>query len=370
MLDTKISEWLLNNADDPIRYRVVRELLKDDIMTESFETKLLQNSCVQIWINNLKPNIPPQHWSMEHGSFDFCLENALPKIVGLGLHGGLPQVTEALSYYIRKMQNIQNLDFYVGKMNNIAVENRKGKNFFPILIANFLSSADVIDNNILKFLLGSLNEMYSFVEKKIYDIYLAEDERKKLKKVPKNWKNTEYFIRPDLIREYGFSFPFIYDIVGLSSLYKLKNHEIDKKIDTIISYIATDEFHNKMSNGYGILVEEDGKYHGMGWDPKFPGWFSVSEYIKTENVPKLLFFALHISKYHIARKTKWFCDLLEYLEKYRTETGTYIFPKEWLKESQGYAVQGHHISFDENRRKKNWCEIESTFYMQLLSCDN
>jgi hypothetical protein len=30
---------------------------------------------------------------------------------------------------------------------------------------------------------------------------------------------------------------------------------------------------------------------------------------------------------------------------------------------------GSHLSYGENRRKKNWAEIEATFYMQLLSRD-
>jgi len=80
----------------------------------------------------------------------------------------------------------------------------------------------------------------------------------------------------------------------------------------------------------------------------------------------LLFFAQYIVKYPVAAKSKWYCDLLDYIENYRTDAGTYLFPAGWLKESAGYAVQGHHKSFGENRRKKNWREIESTFCVLLL----
>jgi len=82
--------------------------------------------------------------------------------------------------------------------------------------------------------------------------------------------------------------------------------------------------------------------------------------------PKLLFFAQFISKYPTARKTKWFVDLLSYIDKFKTDEDTYIFPSGWLKETQGYAVMGSHLSFGENRRNKKWREIESTFYVQLL----
>ena len=105
----------------------------------------------------------------------------------------------------------------------------------------------------------------------------------------------------------------------------------------------------------------------MGWDPKYPGWFDI-EKLNSDQGAGLLFFAQYISKYPPARKTKWFNNLLCCLEKYKTKNGTYIFPKEFLIEKTGYAVGGKHMSFGENRRKKNWAEIESTFYMQLLHC--
>jgi hypothetical protein len=366
MIDTKIFNWLMDNADAPIRYRIAREFLRDEKIAKDIEEELIENPAVTLWLKNLKPQTPPQHWSMEHGSFDFCLENALPKIVQLGLHGGLPQVKDALEFYLAKMRNIDSLDFQTIKIENPGVSYRKCKQLYAILTANLLSLANMEDESAIRYMLGSLDEMYNFVQKKIYDIYLSEDERRRLTRVPKNWKSTDYFINPDVVKKYGFSYPIVYDIMGMYRLYDLKNPEVDKKINAVISYISTDEFHLKITDGYGILVEEDGKYHGMGWDPKYPGWFDLPDYMETGNVPKLLFFSQYISKYPAAEKTKWFSDLLNYIEKYRTEDGTYLFPGTWLKESTGYAVQGYHMSFGENRRKKNWREIESTFYVQLL----
>lgn len=369
MINTKICDWLMDNADAPIRYRVAREFLKDEKTAKDIEEELLENPAVTLWLKNLKPQTPPQHWSMEHGSFDFCLENALPKVVQLGLHGGLLQVMDALEFYLAKIRNIDSLDFYSGKRENTSVSYRNRKQWFTILTANFLSLANMDDESTIQYMLGSLDEMHNFVQMKIYDIYLSESERRRLTKVPKNWKSTDYFIKPDVVKEYELSFPYVYDIMGMHRLYDLKNPEVDKKINAVISYISTDEFHHKISDGYGILVEEDGKYHGMGWDPKYPGWFDLPSYMETGNVSRLLFFAQYIIKYPVARKTKWFVDLLNYIEKYRTENGTHLFPATWLKESTGYAVNGHHISFGENRRKKNWREIESTFYVQLLQKD-
>ena len=143
---------------------------------------------------------------MEHGSFDFCLENALPKVVQLGLHGDLPQVKEALEFYLAKIRSIDSLDFYNVKTENTSVLYRKRKQWFTILTTNFLSLANMDDESTIQYMLGSLDEMHNFVQKKIYDIYLSEEERRGLTKVPKNWKGTDYFIKPDVVKEYEFSF--------------------------------------------------------------------------------------------------------------------------------------------------------------------
>lgn len=362
MIDAKICDWLMENADAPIRYRVAREFLKDEKAAKEIEEELLKNPAVILWLNNLKPQTPPQHWSMEHGSFDFCLENAMSKIVQLGLHCGLPQVEDALEYYYDKMKNTDTLPLSNDKTK---VTCRDCNQFLNIITANFLAMAGSQDEIVIKYMLGSLDEIHSFVQRKVYDIYLDEDERSKLTRVPKNWKNNEYFIRPDVLKGCGFSLPYIYDIIGMYRLYDLKNPEVDNKINDVISYISTDEFHHKIADGYGILVE-DGQYHGMGWDPKYPGWFNLPDFMENGYVVKLLYFAQYISKYPVAVKTKWYGDLLDYLEKFKTESGTYLLPAEWLKETKGYAVSGSHMSFGENRRKKSWLEIESTFYVQLL----
>lgn len=366
MIDTKICNWLMGNADAPVRYRVAREFLGEHKTAKRIEEELLENPAVVNWLNILKPQTSPQHRFMVHGSFDFCLENALLKIIRLGLHGGIPQVADTLGHYLDQIRNVESLDISEGSKESGGVIYRKRNLFDIILTANFLTLADIGDEPTLRYMLGSLDEIYDFAQKKIYDIYLNEEERRRLTKVPKIWKDSECFIKPDLSRKYGYSYPLIYDIVGMHKLYGLGNPETDKKIDDVISYISTDEFHRSISDGYGILAGDDGRYHSMGWDPKYPGWFDLPAYMENGYMPKLLLFAQYISRYPVAVKTKWFIDLLDYIERYRTESGTYLFPGEWLKESTGYAVQGHHMSFGENRRKKNWREIESTFYVLLL----
>ena len=351
MIDTKNCDWLLENADAPIRYRVTRELLNDEEAAKKIEPELLDNPTVKLWVSNIRPE-----WTT-HGCNDSYLENSVPKSIQLGLHCGIPQVNNAIKHY-------------VDNFKNDCCEMPHRKNFAGILNSNLVSMIGISDELVLKFMINSLDEMYNFTKQGIYDIYISDEEKSKLKGIPPRWKNNK-FIKPEILSEYGFGYPLIYDILGLYILYDLKDSEITKKIDNVIAYISADEFHSKIADGYGILIAgqyDSGnyKYHGMGWDPKYPGWFDIADYIENINAPRLLFLTLYFSKYPVARKTDWFKNLLLYLEKYITENNTYIFSKEWIKEKPGYAVQGSHLSFGENRKKKNWFEIESTFYMQLL----
>jgi hypothetical protein len=348
---SKSIDFLLENADTPIRYRVLREILKDEQAAKELEPDLFENEVVSYWLKTLKPETPPQRRFTDHGSFDFCLENAMLKCVWLGLHGGLPQFVDAVSYYLNKTAQ----DVASGHYEKCSLR----------IIENLLTLADVVNADIQKQMLTGLDEIYRFITTAGYDLYLSEEERDKLKAVPTVWRNRA-FIKPSIKEKYGFCYPLIYDIVGLHKLYGVINESTDDKINAVIKYISTDDFHNIVPDGYGITIAGDKKYHSMGWDPKYPGWFNVADYMENTDTAKLLFYAQYISRYPYVRKTQWFSDLILYLDKYKTSSGTYLFPAGWLKENTGYAVQGSHISFSENRRKKNWREIESTFYMLLL----
>ncbi|HRX08462.1 MAG TPA: hypothetical protein P5559_04790, partial [Candidatus Limiplasma sp.] len=258
------------------------------------------------------------------------------------------------------------VSFYLAKMEAYASLAQKRRNFSAILSANLMSLAGVENAAIWHVMLESLDEMFRFTQTRDYDLYLGEADRAKLTGIPTCWKHKKHFIRPELYGAYGFAYPLIYDIAGLHTLYGLHDPAIDRKIDTVIRYISTDTFHSTVADGYGILVEGDGVYHSMGWDPKYPGWFDVASYLRQGPMPRLLFYAQFACRYPHARNTPWFRELLACLDTYQTGEGRYAFPAAWFTEKQGYAVMGSHLSFGENRRKKNWREIESTFYMQLL----
>ena len=356
MTNPDVYAWLIANGDAPTRYRVYRELLHQEDTAQEMEAALLEHPIVAYWLRMLKPQTPPQHHSMHHGSFDFNLENALLKAVQLGLHAALPPVRDAVGFYLDELHT------HTGDTSHY----RNRHTGFPrILSVNLLADAGFLDDVVMDALRKNLAEIHAFVHKGIYDIYLSDDEQKLLKGIPATFAGRPV-IRPDLVDAYGFAYPLIYDIIGLHRLYDLNNPTSNQQIDDVISYITTDDFHSRIPDGYGILIAGNRRYHGMGWDPKYPGWGDVAQYMEHDNVPRLLFFAQYIAHYRHGAQSMWMQRLLAYLQRYETAAGIYCFPGEWLKEKPGYAVMGAHVSFGENRRKKNWREVESTLYMQLL----
>ncbi|MCL2137567.1 MAG: hypothetical protein FWH40_08665 [Coriobacteriia bacterium] len=361
MLDIKACEWLLEKADAPIRYRVLRELLDEQAEATSIEPELMANPTVQAWLAKLPPQSGSDTRFPEHGSFDHLLENALLKSVQLGLHAKIPQVAQAIAFYLQKVENAP-----PGPSRN-KYEGAYGfyDSFIYIMTVNLLAALAPDDRFVLDNLLGCMDSLHGFTSEGSYDIYVDDKERATLKGIPTVWKERR-FIKVELFANAGVCWPLVYDIIGLSTLYALRDPSVDEKVNSIIAYISNDQFHQSIADGYGIIQSPPKKYHSMGWDPKYPGWSDVGGYLHNNNASKLLFYALYIAKYPLARKTRWFADLLSCLSTYKTPDNRYLFPKSWLSEKQGYAVQGKHLSFGEDRSKRNWAEIESTFYMQLL----
>jgi len=243
----------------------------------------------------------------EHGSFGTCLENALLKAVQLGLHAGLPPLADAMAYYLNKAKQLPGKPY---RSRTIASIHWLG--------CSLLACAGFTDSAVIGYLRESLHELYIFALKGSCDIYCDEEERAALKGIPSVYKDRK-IIKSGIANVHGFCYPLIYDIVGLSSLYRLGDPEADQQIDAVIRYISTDAFHNTVADGYGVLPPYQRKYHMMGWDPKYPDWFNAGDHMENANASKLLFFALYIGKYPAAR-----CFFLSMVSPYLHGSSSHI----------------------------------------------
>jgi len=80
---------------------------------------------------------------------------------------------------------------------------------------------------------------------------------------------------------------------------------------------------------------------------------------------RLVLFAELFARFRVATESRWFRDALSVLERHRTCRDTYIFPADYLKEKRNsyYIYAGAHMGLGENRKKRCWTEVESTFHM-------
>lgn len=87
------------------------------------------------------------------------------------------------------------------------------------------------------------------------------------------------------------------------------------------------------------------------------------ELLMNTNVRKRLDF---LSNFEVAVNHSWFKKVYKLCKKYKLENGMYQFPKESMVENESNWVYGNHISYGENRRKKDSLLLESTFKMLCI----
>ena len=141
----------------------------------------------------------------------------------------------------------------------------------------------------------------------------------------------------------------------------LLDRETQEKIDTVVRYVLHPDY-QALPDGYGIVRSDKRRYHVIGWNVDLPGYNSFNP-----NSRAAVYFIQRIELMaHFAKvlACPWFRRSVDYLDTYRTERGTWLFPRRYLKELViGYWVTGAHMGLEENRRSVQAIEIESTFRM-------
>jgi len=276
-----------------------------------------------------------------HGSDSTHLENVLPMLNDFGLN----YFTEAFKCKTPDITNISDVILKYSYYEKIEAYPFFIKSKFPV-------------NGAIDFAIERINTIYNFTHHNNYDIY---DESDKYKGVPIPFRDRP-IIKPDIAYGDMCKLPMIYDIVMLAEVYDYISSDLQDKINNIINYIISPEY-DVVLFGYGILASTPKKYHSMGWDCKKP--FNDKQDYSYQNLHRLLLY----SHFPIVVKSSWFHNAIDYLSQFETKNQTYTFPVDYLSERDSNWVLGSRMSLAENRRKKNWVEIESTFYMlKLLNC--
>jgi hypothetical protein len=328
-------EWLINNAGSVVKYRTHTELLKtnDSGLLQKIMADILAMPQTQKRLDLLR-NLD---YNNTHGSPGTYLENVLPMLNDYGLYYDMDA-------FKRETKGIIDI-------SKTVVDDSYDK----LIAYPFLLRSKFPIDGLLDYAVERINTIYDFTKHMNFDIY---DDVANYKSVPKSFQDRPV-IKPEIASGSSIRLPMIYDIVSMEAIYNCVSVEIQEKVDNIIEYIISPEY-DVVEPMYGILCAAPRKYYAMGWDCKKP--FNDNQSYSNSNLHRLLLY----STFPVVFRNAWFQNALDYLTQFKTPNGTYSFPKDYLPEADGNWVLGVRMSLAENRRKKQWAEVESTFYMLKL----
>jgi len=314
--DTTMLDWLFANAGPIIRWRLVTEfaLPVPKKETTRLKTELLATEEVRRWLANLGRKAV-------HGSTDTHAENAMAKLVEYGLRAGISEFDEKMLPYAET-----------------------GGDFADcFLIAAGYATHEAVAARFRK----RLSAVHRTAIKASYDFYLPPEEARL---VPKAWRGKPIY-RPEFGWNANLPVPSCCDLYAMAHW----NHGTKterRMIEEVIKYASHPSFQTT-SGGY-TWNRERHMCHAEG-----------RCCLACLTPDRVILFTELFARFRPARESGWFQEILSGLERCRTDRGTYVFPPDYLKEKRNcyYLYAGAHMGLGENRRNRNWLEVESTFRM-------
>jgi hypothetical protein len=372
----RTAQWLLDHAGPVIRYRVGTECpaAQPPVDIETLTTELLENVTVCEWLGNLRSYESlvedARHGkglgaggnsSFLHGPTDMNFEVVLPKLAQLGLRAGLPVLDEKTDAWLRLLEAELNRDLAKARLDETrflsVVYYYHDKR---LIIASSLASAGYQTESVKRVIWSRLDAIYEVVKNGNFDIY---EEPGKIKMSPKEW--GDHLLKWDLYADGNIKLPFVHDISGYASLYKLAGREAKQKIGTLIHWILSPE-HQQFWYNFGYIRLPEGGGKSVGYKMDFPGYFGFEG--QDFDPLSLVLRCWQMAHFPESRQHPWFRNSMQHLESFITQNGTYLFPKRYLTETRqrAYWIHGGRMGLGENRRNPIWREIESTFWMLAI----
>ena len=248
---------------------------------------------------------------------DSCIENFFPLVMDLGFRAGIPIFDE-------KMEPVADIFKF---MYAYADEDGNCHNYSLMIHQHFFMSGYLFPE-VVESMDSRIDALHKTAKEKVFDIYQDDSI---LPKKPEIW--TNYGVFKDEMNPWNKNaekpLPMWYDILALA-YYSDKCNDPEKmeKINDIVEYIFDPEF-QKLPREALLWVRDRRIYHAGGFGLTLP-LYETEGYTTQSNMPAALEILDIMSHFEAARKTKWFQDCLNHLEQFKTETETYIFPKEYL----------------------------------------
>jgi hypothetical protein len=336
-----LTDWLLEHGGPVIRYRTATELLDDpcSVDVDRLRSDLLACPLVQRWLGCLLPGVL-------HHSKATAFENAMGKLVDLGLRAGMRPLDERAEPF-RK--------WFSGE------KPASGDVFSPFyrsIVGSGLVRAGYRDEAMGVFWRHRLAVLAETAATNTYRIYVDQDA---YGGYPKAFRHHR-LVNPEFYPDGEFRLPWIHDLYALAHWPEdWRDEGAQGQIDSVVRFVLHPEY-QALPEGYGTMRAGKRRYYAIGWSAHFPGYdgFELPDYTSRYLVQRLE----RMAHFREALGHRWFRQCQQHLEGFRTETGTYLFPRSYLRElRQGYWVHGAYMGLEENRRPRQALELESTFRM-------
>lgn len=366
-------EWLIENGGPTIRLRMMNEGLIDK---DSYDVNQLVDELLQIekvrtaltYFDKFKDFISmPDNklYAYIHNGYEDCFEMFMPFLTRLGFRTGIAILDEKVEY-------MRDVYLYLTTPNDSG--ELHWSHIHGLTIILYLLEAGYYNHDMLDYMTSRINEWHKIAEMQEFEFYVTDPS--KIRRRPKIWEDLP--VLKDIHNcEIGeVPLPTNYSVMGMIYLYKyIKSEETKKKIDDIVKYIF-DPRYQKTHGYYGIHWSEENKaYHTSAGGVCLP--FYESDYLLENDKFSFLNTINMMSYSPVALNSEWFGKCMFFLEQYKTERGTYIFPNDFfyhtfVRPANTDVVYNAYISKDvlpkikKGERRTLALELISTFFILLM----
>lgn len=349
-------QWLMEIGGAAIKLNLINEGLidKNAYDVEKLVDELLQIEKVKTRLTyfdkfkDYESMLPTPYKGLGayiHNCYEDCYEMFMPFFIKLGFRKGIPVFDEKVEYMREVYRYLMTL----------------GDGFVSPIIMLMLEAGYFYDD-MLDYLNRILDKRYNTAVRQCFDIYETDPSKIRYSKLPKQWKDAPILkdIHVDTIG-CELPIPTIYQINLMIKIYDYVNDaETKKKIETILEYVMHPEFQKLRGN------------LGYGWWPHKNTYYACSgtlslPFYEDNRFSRGACELMSTSSY--TANTDCFRKCVAYLEQYKTERGTYMFPDESYGKmaTLDYDV---FISKDakvkRNEKRAVTIELLSTYFVMLM----
>jgi len=342
MKQDQLVNWLMDEGGPVIRYRTAVELAGDvgPADLKRLARELLACPQVRRWLDRLDGVVAL------HDSGNDRFENVMGKLLEFGLRAGMGPLDEGVARFrVQLASMVKQPPETMGA-------------FYTSILASGLARAGYEDEALETFLRWRVDQLCKLIRKHEYDLYADAEQ---YPDIPKAFRGRP-LVRPELTPGGQFSLPSIHDIYALSALPAgMDDPGTRRKMGIVLRYVLDDAYQS-LPEGYGILRAGKRRYLAMGWSVHLPGFrgLDFNDWRAGHFVQRVELMA----HFPVATRQAWFRNCLKHLDGFRTDEGTWLFPRRYLAEKKtGYWVTGAHMGLEESRRSSRAMEVESTFRM-------